>query len=96
MNILKLIGDASIIVQMILLILVFFSVFSWAIIIFKRKSLRSGAAHSRKFLNAFHKSKNLAEVGEAARKYKLSPWRRSSSPASRSSPTSRNRTRTRA
>jgi biopolymer transport protein TolQ len=73
MNILKLIGDASIIVQMILLILVFFSVFSWAIIIFKRKSLRSGAAHSRKFLNAFHKSKNLAEVGEAARKYKLSP-----------------------
>jgi biopolymer transport protein TolQ len=73
MNILKLIGDASIIVQMILLILIFFSVFSWAIIIFKRKSLRSGAAHSRRFLNAFHKCKNLAEVGEAARKYKLSP-----------------------
>ena len=73
MNIIKLISEASIIVQMILLILVFFSVFSWAIIIFKRKSLRSGAAHSRKFLNAFHKSKNLAEVGEAARKYRLSP-----------------------
>ena len=73
MNILKLIGEASIIVQMILLILVFFSVFSWAIIIFKRKSLRSGEAHSRKFLSAFHKSKNLADVGEAARKYKLSP-----------------------
>jgi biopolymer transport protein TolQ len=73
MNILKLIGDASIIVQMILMILVFFSVFSWAIILFKRKSLRSGAAHSRRFLNAFHEKKNLAEVGEAARKYKLSP-----------------------
>ncbi len=73
MNILKLIGEASIIVQIILLILVFFSVFSWAIIIFKRKSFRSGAAHSRKFLSAFRKSKNLADVGEAARKYKLSP-----------------------
>jgi biopolymer transport protein TolQ len=73
MNILKLLGDASIIVQMILMILVFFSVFSWAIIIFKRKSLRTGAAQSRKFLNAFHRSKNLAEVGEAARKYKQSP-----------------------
>jgi biopolymer transport protein TolQ len=73
MNIIKLIGDASIIVQMILMILVFFSVFSWAIIIFKRKSLRSGAAHSRRFLNAFHEKKNLSEVGEAARKYKLSP-----------------------
>lgn len=73
MNIIKLISDASIIVQMILLILVFFSVFSWAIIIFKRRSLRLGAAHSRKFLSAFHKNKNLAEVGEAARKYKMSP-----------------------
>jgi biopolymer transport protein TolQ len=73
MNIFKLIGEASIIVQMILMILVFFSVFSWAIIIFKRKSLRSGAAQSRRFLNAFHKSKNLEEVDEAARKYKLSP-----------------------
>jgi len=73
MNIFKLIGEASIIVQMILMILVFFSVFSWAIIIFKRKSLRSGAAQSRRFLNAFHKSKNLVEISEAARKYKLSP-----------------------
>jgi biopolymer transport protein TolQ len=73
MNIIKLITDASVIVQMILLILVFFSVFSWAIILFKRKALRTGAAQTRKFLNAFHKSKNLADVSEAARKYRASP-----------------------
>ena len=73
MNIIKLITDASIVVQLILLMLLFFSVFSWAIIIFKRRMLRGAAAQSQKFLNAFHRSKNLTEVGEAARKYKLSP-----------------------
>ena len=73
MNIIKLITDASVVVQFILLLLLFFSVFSWAIIIFKRRMLRGAAAQSQKFLNAFHRSKNLSEVGEAARKYKLSP-----------------------
>ena len=73
MNIIKLITDASIVVQLILLILLFFSVFSWAIIIFKRRMLRGAAAQSQRFLNAFRRSKNLSEVGEAARKYKLSP-----------------------
>jgi len=73
MNIIKLITDASVVVQFILLLLLFFSVFSWAIIIFKRRMLRGAAAQSRRFLNAFHRSKNLSEVGEAARKYKLSP-----------------------
>ena len=73
MNIIKLITDASIVVQLILLILLFFSVFSWAIIIFKRRMLRSAAAQSERFLNAFRRSKSLNEVAEAARKYKLSP-----------------------
>ncbi len=34
-NIFKIIADADIVVQLILLLLVFFSVFSWAIIFFK-------------------------------------------------------------
>jgi len=67
MNIIKLITDASIVVQMILLILLFFSVFSWAIVIFKRRMLRQAATQSQRFLNAFRRSKNLSEVGEAAR-----------------------------
>jgi biopolymer transport protein TolQ len=73
MNMIKLIGDASIPVQIILLILLLFSVFSWAIIIFKRKSIRLASAQSRKFMSAFQKSRSLVEIGEAARKYKLSP-----------------------
>ncbi len=73
MNIVKLVTDASLVVQLILLLLVFFSVVSWAIIIFKRRALKSAAAHSRKFLESFHRSKNLSDVSEAARRYKASP-----------------------
>jgi len=73
MNIINLITDASLVVQLILLVLIFFSVFSWAIILYKRKALRTAAGHSQRFLNAFRKSKNLADVNDAARKYKASP-----------------------
>ncbi len=73
MNIFRLVAEASLIVQCVLLILLFFSVFSWAIIIYKRKTIRQAAAHSQKFLRAFRRSKNLADVSEAAKKYRSSP-----------------------
>ncbi len=73
MNIFKLITDASIVVQAILLILLFFSVFSWTIIIFKRKTFRTAAARSKKFLEIFKKSRSLTEVNEAAKSYPGSP-----------------------
>ncbi len=72
MNIFKLITDASIVVQAILLILSF-SVFSWTIIIFKRKTFRTAAARSKKFLEIFKKSRSLTEVNEAAKSYPGSP-----------------------
>ncbi len=72
-NILRLIAEADIVVQLILLLLVFFSVFSWAIIIFKRKTIKAAFKQSDKFLAAFRKSKNLSEVNEAARTFKASP-----------------------
>ena len=73
MNFLKLIIEASIVVQFVLLVLLFFSVFSWAIILFKRKSLKTADLQSKKFLDAFRRSRNLSDVTEAARKYKASP-----------------------
>jgi biopolymer transport protein TolQ len=73
MNIFRLITQAGIVVQLILLVLVLFSVFSWAIILFKRKTLKSASAQSRKFLEVFRKSRNLTEVSEAARKFQASP-----------------------
>ena len=73
MNIFKLIMDASPVVQAILLILLFFSVFSWTIIIFKRRTLRAASAQNKKFLAAFKNSRALSEVGEAAKNLKGSP-----------------------
>ncbi len=73
MNVFKLITDASLVVQLVLLILLFFSVFSWAIIFFKRRTFKTAASQSDKFLRAFRRSKNLSDVSEAARRYRGSP-----------------------
>jgi biopolymer transport protein TolQ len=73
MNVLRYILEASFIVQLVLLILVFFSVFSWAIIFYKRRTIKTAFSQSDRFLRAFRKSKNLAEVNDAARKYQGSP-----------------------
>jgi biopolymer transport protein TolQ len=73
MNVISLITEASFIVQMVLLVLIFFSVFSWAIIFYKRRTIRTAAAQSQRFLKAFRRSKNLSEVNDAAKKCQGSP-----------------------
>jgi biopolymer transport protein TolQ len=73
MNFLDLIAGASPVVQLVLLVLVFFSIFSWTIVFFKRKTLKKAEAQSRKFLTVFRKSTDLSEVNEAARRYQSSP-----------------------
>ena len=73
MNFLTLILQGSIIVQLVLLVLLFFSVFSWAVIFFKRNALKAAVLQSRKFLSVFRQSKNLLEVNEASKKYRASP-----------------------
>ncbi len=72
-NYLKLILEADIVVKFVLLLLIFFSIFSWAIIIFKRKTIKSAFRQSEKFLDTFHKSKSMSDVNEASRKFKASP-----------------------
>lgn len=73
MNYLRLIVEADIIVKLVLLILLFFSIFSWAVIFFKGKAFKSASSQSQKFMTVFQKSKNLTEVYEAAKRYKASP-----------------------
>jgi biopolymer transport protein TolQ len=73
MNVLNLILEGSFVVQLILLILVFFSVFSWAVIFFKRKTLKSAALQSQKFLKVFRRSSDLSDVNKASKIYKISP-----------------------
>jgi biopolymer transport protein TolQ len=73
MNILKLISDSSLMVRLILFLLLFFSVFSWAIIFFKRKTIRSASLHSKKFIKFFRESNDLTEINKSAKKFKFSP-----------------------
>jgi biopolymer transport protein TolQ len=72
-NIFKIIAEADIVVQLILLLLVFFSVFSWAIIFFKFKTIKAGFKQSAKFLDVFRRSKSLSDVNDAAKKLRASP-----------------------
>jgi biopolymer transport protein TolQ len=73
MNFLNLIVEAGPVVKLVILILIFFSVFSWAIIFFKRKTLKRASVQSQKFLTVFRRSRNLADVNKAAMKYRASP-----------------------
>jgi len=72
-NIFRIIAEADIVVQLILLLLVFFSVFSWAIIFFKSKTIKTAVRQSDRFLEAFRRSKSLTEVNDAAKKLRGSP-----------------------
>ncbi len=88
MNIFTLIANASVIVQLILLVLLFFSVFSWTIIIFKRKTFRTATEQNKKFLDVFKKSRSLTEVNESAKTYHGQPGGRAVlRPATRKWPT---------
>lgn len=73
MNFFRLIIEAGIVVQLVILLLIFFSIFSWAIIFFKKKTLKAATSQSRRFLAVFRRSQNLIEVNEAARRYRQSP-----------------------
>ncbi len=73
MNVLNLIVEGSLVVQLVLLILIFFSVFSWAVIFFKRKTLKSASFQSQKFLKVFRRSSDLSDVNKASKIYKTSP-----------------------
>lgn len=73
MNVFKLILQASLVVQLVLVVLLFFSIFSWALILFKKNTLKSVSNQSKKFLIVFRRSRNLLEVNEAAKKFKASP-----------------------
>jgi len=72
-NIFKIIAEADVVVQFILLLLVFFSVFSWAIIFYKAKTIKAAFKQSDRFLEVFRRSKSLTDVNDAAKKLRGSP-----------------------
>jgi len=72
-NILRMVLESGLFAQAVLLILVFFSVFSWAIIIHKSRVFKRVDSHTREFLRTFRKRKRLSEVYLACLSYSRTP-----------------------
>lgn len=68
-----LIAQAGPMVQFVLLLLLFASVFCWAIIILKIKALKKAKEENDAFLAKFWKSKSLEQVSSDAEKFSHSP-----------------------
>ena len=62
MDYIQIIGNASLMVKFVLLLLLFFSVMSWAIIIIKIRYIRKAFKESDIFIDYFWKSRDLASA----------------------------------
>lgn len=68
-----LIKQTGFVAKAVLLILLFFSVFSWAIIFYKWKIFKSMRRQNQKFLEAFLNSNGAKELFSSAKRFELSP-----------------------
>lgn len=71
-SLLNMILDAGIMVQFVLLLLLFFSVVSWAIIFMKYRSIKKVKRENDMFLDAYMKSNKLSDIFPESKKYKNS------------------------
>jgi len=71
-SLLGMVLDAGLMVKFVLLILLVFSVVSWAIIFFKLKYFHKIKKENDEFNSAYLKCSKLSDVNVAAKKYKLS------------------------
>ncbi|MCP2520013.1 protein TolQ [SCandidatus Aminicenantes bacterium Aminicenantia_JdfR_composite] len=72
-TILSLILRAGLIVKLVLLILLFFSIFSWAVIIYKSRQIKKAKAQTQQFLRIFRRSRQLSEINEISSRFKFTP-----------------------
>jgi biopolymer transport protein TolQ len=69
----QLLGNTGLIARIVLLLLLIFSVLSWAIILKKYKSFKAARAESHQFLNIFRQSAKLSEIKASCPGLKRSP-----------------------
>ena len=72
-QIVNLVLDSGPVAKIVLGILCFFSLFSWAIILSKWNSLRRARVQSGRFVRLFHKAQRLTDVAAVAEQFKPSP-----------------------
>jgi biopolymer transport protein TolQ len=69
----QLLANTGLVAQIVLVILLVFSVISWAVIIRKSRSFKRARRASTNFLRVFRESKKLSEIKSSADTYKDSP-----------------------
>ena len=69
----RMVMGAGFVVQLVMFILLMFSVISWAIIIYKVNQLGKARRHSHFFLDLFWRSRSLANIYTECRSYGYSP-----------------------
>ncbi len=67
------VASTGLVARIVLLILLFFSVFSWAIILQKSRSFKRALLDTREFLRVFRQSKKLADIRSSCSLLKDSP-----------------------
>ena len=72
-DVLDLVRGSGIIVQLVLYLLVSFSIASWAIIFYKFKQMRKARKQSETFTEIFWDRRNLSSIHDASRELKGSP-----------------------
>ena len=75
-DLIHMIGNASIVVQIVMLILLFFSVSSWAIILIKSRYIKRAMKQSSDFTEFFWKSRDLSNAFAKAKQLHGSPLAR--------------------
>lgn len=69
----QLLANTGLVAQIVLVILLAFSILSWAVIFKKRRSFKEARRASEEFLRIFRQSKKLSEIKAAAASLKSSP-----------------------
>lgn len=72
-NIINIIFELGLVAKIVIFILMFFSVMSWAIIFYKWREIKKAKTHSRDFLESFRKGKKFSDINYASERYKFSP-----------------------
>lgn len=72
-EIVDLVGETGPVAKLVLLILLLFSIISWAIILAKWSLLRRARVQSGRFLRAFRKAQRLTDIAAVADQFKPSP-----------------------
>jgi biopolymer transport protein TolQ len=68
-----LVAQAGLVVKMVMMLLLFFSVVSWAIIFFKYRYLTAAERENTAFFNSYRKARDTAGLFAVAKKYLISP-----------------------